>query len=368
MSITDMQPPTLGSVFALPRAAACLAVSLIPFLILLPQAQSQVLLERAVVVTGEWYPFTSESMDDRGILSGLVTEVLRGMGRLPDYQFLPFSVALESTRNGSAIGTFPWFETVDRKKEFVYSDPILDVEYVIYFNRETETEIADITFFDDLRPYRTRRVLGYAYGKLDCLIERRSPPDCSGPNTNEGRLASDFVAFEELARKEIDYVATSRIVGEAIVRRAFAFEDRRKFAILDGAEFSWPMSLHFLFSNDHPDADALKDAFDVSLQEIREAGRIAELRQLLATRTYSDLGIVVFDEPTAARRQWTGSDDFVLPAGTRAHVLAWGSSFLGDPGTTDTSGDGSTGTHVQLMNGPMRGESVWVADQSVRLD
>ena len=58
------------------------------------------------------------------MLASLVSEVLRGMGREPEYRFLPFSDALDKAGEGRVLGTFPWFRNTDREQRFIYSAPI----------------------------------------------------------------------------------------------------------------------------------------------------------------------------------------------------------------------------------------------------
>jgi len=332
--------------------------------------RAEVLLERAVVLTGEWYPFTSEELEGSGELSSLVTRALKGAGVLADYQFLPFSSVLQRTWEGDAIGTFPWFRTDAREARFLYSQPIVDVEYLIYYNGDAGSGIADITAFEDLADFTTTRVKGYAYGKLDCVIEGLPGPDCSSETLSLDRVDSEFRAFELLASGEIDYFAASRSVARAVIERSFPFEDRRRFAVLEGDAFAWRMELHFIVPRNRSDAQRVIDAFDIALGELAAEGRVAATRERLDTFAYASEGVVRLvagdTDGIAARRDIGGREEPVmLPAGSRGIVLRWSDRYLGGIDTRDAA---PGMVRVQLVNGPLRGERVWVADTAIELE
>lgn len=334
-------------------------------------ASSEILLERAVVVTGEWPPFTSERADGAGLLSSLVKEVLKGMDRVPDYQFLPFSAALDTTREGRAMGTFPWFWNEQRARDFLYSDPILDVEYVIFYDPTSDSPVRKVRQFEDLKDLKTVRVAGYAYGKLDCLIDYRSvacPDDPTSSAEKTERVESEFRAFEALLNGKVDYVAASSAVGEALLSRSFSVDDQHRITVLDRPGLSWSMGVHFLFSRNRADAESLKRAFDVSLAEVEASGRIAELREDLAwAGHWRDRDVVLeaggATDPIVGYPHLGEADYVVLPRGTRAVVIQWSPGFLG----RDVDLDTGALSQLQLLNGPMRGARFWVRDDLIRL-
>ena len=337
-------------------------------------ARAEVLLERAVVLTGEWAPFTSERMDGDGMLTALVSEVLRGMGREPDYQFLPFSDALDKAGAGRVLGTFPWFRNTDREKRFVYSEPLLDVEYVIFFDPAKKSEIADITNFDGLRNFATVRVAGYAYGKLDDLLGPGTtdcPQDADAAKVvdNNCIVSSEYAAFAELRAGRVDYVAASRAVGESLIRRAFPLADRAHFAVLERPELRWSMPVHFLFSKSRADAVDLKRDFDKAFRELKSSGRVAELRQSLDWQTRWQGNLVAIDAPSdgstiLGRAAPDAADSLVLPRGSRGVVVQWSARFRGAAPAPDSPAL----SEVQLVNGPLRGRRVWVRDDLIRLN
>ena len=334
-------------------------------------AHAAVLLDRAVVVTGEWPPFTSERMPGGGLLSALVSEVLKGMDREPVYEFLPFANALQMTDEGKAIGTFPWFRNAEREKAFAYSNPILEVEYVVFFNPTIQSPIRDVAAFEDLKELKTVRVAGYAYGKLDCLLDFGNVecPQDAPPVADLGVVESEYRAFEMLRDGEIDYLAASRAVGESLIDRAFPMEDRRKFGVLDRPALTWSMGVHFLFPRSRPDANDLKQAFDRALAGIEASGRVAELRQTIEWQGRWKGRVVSLHEPGTgaplAGHPRRGVADFVLlPRGSRAVVLEWSGYFLG----TATDPEEPSMSYVQLLNGPLRGERLWVRDEIVELE
>ncbi len=349
------------------------AICLVLMLAMPGSLRAEVLLERAVVVTGEWAPFTSEYMEDDGLLTALVTEVLRGMDRAPEYEFLPFSVALDKAAEGKAIGTFPWFSNAERAERFVYSEPIIGVEYVIFVNPASPA--ASATTFEDLKGLKTARVEGYAYGKFDCFLDygdAACPPEPKPPKRKSEPevvpAASEFLAFQMLAKGKIDYVAASRAVGKSLIRRAFSLDDQPKFRILDAPELRWPINVHFLFSKNRADAKDLKQAFDKALAEVKASGRVAALRQRLDWEEHWRRNLVVLGDPSGGglitgHPQLGDSEFVVLPRGTRGVVLRWSSHFRG----TAAAADDPAMSYIQLVNGPLRGTRLWVRDELISL-
>ena len=95
---------------------------------------------------------------------------------------------------------------------------------------------------------------------------------------------------------------------------------------------------------------------------------MAELEQVIALRKYTDTGFVTLvddAEAVSARRSRDGEADIRLPRGTRAFVLSWGRSYLGSDAPVATNGDL---TQVLIVNGPLRGERLWVADRAIELE
>lgn len=323
-------------------------------------ARAEILLERAVVLTGEWAPFTSERMDDKGLLSGLVTEILRGMGREPEYHFLPFSEALKRTKEGDAIGTFPWFKTTRREESFVYSAEILSVDYVIFYNRDIDSGVTEATEFDDLTCLKTAVVEEYAYGKFDTVLNhgKRACRD------NIIEVKSEFLAFDKLAKGEIEYLAASKAVGQSLIRRTFSIENQRKFDIRDQPGLSWPIGVHFLFLKG-ADADDLKELFDLSLAAFKDSGRVDEVERQLE---WLDKVVVALTNPdggpVVGQRKPGGTSLLAVPGGNRAVVLEWSERFVGKSAGSNREPEM---THVQLINGPLRGERLWVRDKFISL-
>lgn len=334
-------------------------------------AGAAVLLDRAVVVTGEWPPFTSERMPGGGLLAALVTEILKGMDHEPVYEFLPFSNTLQMTDEGKALGTFPWFRNAEREKAFSYSDPILEVEYVIFFNPLAGSPVSEVTGFADLKDLKTVRVAGYAYGKLDCLLDLGTvdcPEDARPAGTSREVVESEYQAFAMLRDGEIDFLAASRAVGEALIERSFPLEDRRQFAVLERPGLSWSMGLHFLFPRSRPDAEELKQAFDRALAGIEAGGRVAELRQTLEWQVRWKGRVVSISEagndaPLVGHPRRDVADFVLLPRGSRAVVLEWSGYFRGAASDPDEP----SMSLVQLLNGPLRGQRLWVRDELLEL-
>lgn len=328
--------------------------------------QGSVLLGPVTVITGEWAPYSTEFDERYGYVTELVTQTLRGMNKTPTYAFFPFFAGYEKTRAGEAFATFPYFYTEERAADFYYSDPLAQVEYVVFVHNDDLDKFQSVEKVEDLKPFVLGKVSGYAYGALDPFITSEGPD-----------AASEIQAFRMLLDKKVDYVAASRAVGQKLIERYF-FEDLHKFHVLqiqdDESELkkdlTWPIDIHVLFPKVRSTALRDRDDFNASLKKVLATG----YSQILNRFNSADVKarrIVRLSDPgsfalVTAKANLQSRESFIIPRGSKAVVVTWSKNFETQEITT-VHEQMSRYTRVKLLNGPLRGRLVWVRNMFIEL-
>ena len=93
----------------------------------------------AIVATGEYPPFSGEQLQDEGIASAIVSLGMREIGYDCEIRFMPWPLvdtsAKESSTNQGVRAAFPYVKTAEREKAFYFSEPILEVETSVFYNK-----------------------------------------------------------------------------------------------------------------------------------------------------------------------------------------------------------------------------------------
>ena len=74
--------------------------------------------------TGEWPPYTSESLPRGGFMTEIVASVCAEAGIEPRFEFLPWPRAEAGVSSGTAFAGFPYAQTPVRAESFDFSEPL----------------------------------------------------------------------------------------------------------------------------------------------------------------------------------------------------------------------------------------------------
>ncbi len=346
-------------------AGGLLALCTLAFL----PAEGQEVLEDAIITTTDWPPYVDGTSE--GIATAVVTQALRGMRREPRVVYLPnFQAAFDA--GPSVFGVYPLLASPERERDYLFSDPIMDFEYIVVVHADNLAAFSDITELRDLRQFSTRRVKGYSYGPLDPFLREDPAP-----------LPSQVVALQLLLDEDerIDYVAISRLHFQWLLDTEF-FNDQHNFAILDRPnqdQLRWSIDLHLLIHKDRENAAEELRQFNDSLAQIR-ATRLPERLKRRARDDTRDRHFVMLTDPAAfslvtARLPESASascdtarngGSVTVPRGTRAIVLDWSDNFEGQHSLSVNSQLQAL-SKVRVLNGPLKDEVVCVQSMFIEL-
>lgn len=308
-----------------------------------------------VITSGPWAPFVGPDLPDGGPVAQIVTQVLQGQGYQPQVTFSTWPLALEATRRGETFGAFPFASSAERQQDYYLSDPLIDFDYVLFFDKTRKPAAVDTP--EDLRKLRIGRIAGYDYWpELEDAVDDFVPYN------------SSLEAFQALARGEIDLLPESRASGQAVLAdRRFEYDSGR-FSFLDYSDNPLLGSvggMHFLFPK-KKDSEKLLAGFNQALAEYKKTDEYVALtsgladgatRDEVSLQPYDGSGLVPLIDDD-------GKSTLVTPSGTRALVLNWPKPFVdGSPRPPAKS----IMVPVKVIDGPAAGRVLDVDARAIRL-
>ena len=116
--------------------------------------------QELTLTTGEYPPYCSETLKYQGLIPHVVSEAFKSEGVSVKFQFLPWKRAFRLSEEGVVDGTVHWYESSERRKTHLYSDPILSETYVWFYLKSDPLEWRG---YQDLADRKLAAVSGYTY-------------------------------------------------------------------------------------------------------------------------------------------------------------------------------------------------------------
>ncbi len=208
------------------------------------------------LATGEWPPYTSKKIEGYGFCTEIITAIVHEMGMKPKYYFYPWKRAEYAIREGRVFGAFPYAVTEERKKEFNYSNLIMENHMVFFYNKKYLKQKPVWLTLKDLKPYRIGGGIGYSY--VSKLTK-------AGLKVQYVTLGEQNV--EKLYLNRIDLTVFDLIVGWNLIRQLYPHEVE-VFGTLD-KPFETGNS-HLMISKKYPNSEQLHIRFNRALKRIKE--------------------------------------------------------------------------------------------------
>ncbi|WP_147818744.1 substrate-binding periplasmic protein [Salidesulfovibrio onnuriiensis] len=209
------------------------------------------------ILTGEWAPYVSESMEGGGPTAIIVTEALKAAGHSATFKYVPWARTEALTQSGQAVGTFPWSATEKFSQTCLQSTPLASQKMVFFYLKD-KMPGWDYTTLDALKSLKVGGSRGYTYVEM-----------FEGAGIKPDYAADVSKSFKKLLAGRVDVVPESQLVGWQTIKSGFA-ADEGKFANADTPLFV--KALYLQISKKHPDGQALFDAFEKGFQMIKDNG------------------------------------------------------------------------------------------------
>ena len=220
--------------------------------------------DHLLIITGEYPPYVTESLEEGGIHLKVVEAVLDVMDLDYEIAYYPWARGLKMVENGEAFATFPWSFSEDRVGKYVFSEPLLDESeesFAMFYYRpnheELDLEDQKIEAFQD---YRIGGLLDYFYIPLfrNASIEL----DMS---------AEEVELFDKLRSGRIDIAPIDKRVALYILNTYYS-EDVANFAYFDVPFLQREYNYSMMLDVNNVYAQWFIDIFNEGLVKIRENG------------------------------------------------------------------------------------------------
>ncbi|GAB2916912.1 substrate-binding periplasmic protein [Rheinheimera gaetbuli] len=225
------------------------------------------------ISAGEWPPFLSESLPHQGVVAHLIRDIFAQAGYQVSFSFLPWARAYHDTANGKYAATAVWMLAEDRTKDFLYSEPVLSEQFVLFHLKQRRFEWQQLT---DLRGMLLGGGLGYSYGPaFDEALNNRV--------FKMSRVGSTEQNFRRLAAGRIDVFAEEISVGyhtlnHQLPELADAISHHPKPLLVNQS--------FLLLPHNSPDSAKLLALFNLHLQQFKHSGRYQSYFDRLAQGGY----------------------------------------------------------------------------------
>lgn len=331
---------------------ACLLLALL--------AGPSALAEELVLVSGDWHPYVDSRRNTEA--EQVVGNLLMLDGDTVRWSYPGFYFATERLRAGTADAGFPYFATPARRREFLFSEAVFDVDNVVIYNRR-HNELGDAPADLSDRYWRDRRigaVGGYSYEGLAGF-----DPDGAVSYGSERR------ALAALLRGDVDILPIERSVWRSLMLRYFP-DQFYLIRELPGAE--WSTGIHLMMPRSEPNQQRLA-RFNERLAQFRASNPDVDFT-FPVSEIASDVGrgtaslestqllplVLGYDGPDPGLEP-----SIVIPEGTAVIVTDWDDGYFryrsGIPVITLLRGL----SRVLIVNGPHVGQQVYVQNAHIRV-
>ncbi len=213
------------------------------------------------ISVGDWPPFFAESEPGEGSVARLVRDIFAESGYEVEFHFLPWKRAYREAAAGRHDATAIWMYAADRDRDFVYSDPVMNERFVLFYRKDAPIQWNHIADLSDLKLGAS---IGYSYGpKFDRAVE--------SDVLDVEWVASTELNFRRLLFGHIDAFPEEINVGYYILRRETGQDEVQK--ITHHPEPISENESFLLFPTDEPETERLREIFNRGLKTFRDDGR-----------------------------------------------------------------------------------------------
>lgn len=218
---------------------------------------------RLDLVTGpDFAPFTGEDLPNGGFLTELAQRAFQAAGRTHNVRFIPWKRGYDGVIAGRFLATFPYVRTIDRDRDALFSDPMIEVRQFVYLSTQSGME------FNGPADFR---------GRVVCAPTGYALPDALEALYRRGELARETPSSLEacvrmVASGRADAFVLDEYTGSTAVIQAGVIDNIRiaekPYAIV---------SLHLIVGRGNPDAAAILKDFNAGLRMLKSGGAFDEM-------------------------------------------------------------------------------------------
>lgn len=215
--------------------------------------------ETVTLANGEWPPYHSRYLDGYGAGSRIYSEAFAAVGIAVEYEFMPWNRAFEMVRNGEVEGAVSWMKLPSREVHFWYSDPVLESQNVLFYERDSGLDWETV---NDLKDKRIAMMMAdSAYEKVHKAVQ---------DGTGEIQIVREYESgMRMLVADRVDLFVCNFDVGLHILNRDHPEVSRitwHPVPIMTGES-------HLIISKKSPRGREMVEKFNLGLRKLKESGR-----------------------------------------------------------------------------------------------
>ncbi|KPA18172.1 Extracellular solute-binding protein, family 3 [Candidatus Magnetomorum sp. HK-1] len=192
------------------------------FIFTLLFSQSLFAEESLILATGEWQPFTTQSMENKGFVTEIVTQVLKLMNIKAEIKFYPWRRCYEYVLQDKVWAAFPYSYTEERAKEVLFSDDLAFSTTKFFFYSKTNEKPSFVyNQLEDLRQYKVGGVIGYYYEE-----------QFKSAKLNVDFVSKESSALEKLFLGRTQLLPLNVMVGWELIKKTFP-DNAHQFGMLE---------------------------------------------------------------------------------------------------------------------------------------
>jgi polar amino acid transport system substrate-binding protein len=220
--------------------------------------------EKMRFAVGNFPPYFSEDMSEKGAIAVVVKAAMAASDIDVEYDFYPWSRALELAKRGEVAGSPGWTRTPERDTDFLFSEPFVNCVDGVFSLKDKPLAFSSIK---DFKGRRIGVIVNLTYGAefADGLAR--------GDFRVEMAPASENL-LKMLLLGRVDAVVLNRSVA-AQVLGGWSKEDAERIQASDTPFLLKPWRL--AVGKNHPEAKKIIAAFDAGLSKIRRNGSYRRL-------------------------------------------------------------------------------------------
>ncbi|MBU2713397.1 substrate-binding periplasmic protein [Zooshikella harenae] len=229
-------------------------------------------LSKTVVVTsGEWPPYTSKNLKDGGVFTKITTKAFELMGYSVDIHYHPWQRSYFVTAKGQADASLSWAPTEERKKDFVFSDPVTFSTKVFFHLKAFNFDWTSLGDINDLRIIATKK---YTYGdKFDAAAKQKKLKIIFSN--------SDEQKFRMLLAGRADLVPMEKLVGFYLLKNKFSEAQASRITFNGKPLQNTPICVAFSKKINSKRLNKLLQDFNEGLAKIKESGQYDKILEQL---------------------------------------------------------------------------------------
>ena len=216
--------------------------------------------ENIIIANYEWAPYAGESLPHHGLLSDITKSAFKNQGIDIQYEFMTFEQGLAQTKAGTVSGTTAWTNLTNWSDDYLYSNPIMKHDLVIYKRVYAELKTKPLT---KLYGKRIGIQKGQRYNKLLMTLidnDRLTPIYSDSPKES----------FYKLLTGKVDFCVQTSLAGQATLNKYFT---ESEIGALNNIESTFSISPSYLALSAKPEENKiLMEKFNAGLKAIKQDG------------------------------------------------------------------------------------------------